>query len=172
MTVAVTENGEVLAEETVSRLLRLPLSEITSVEEQPLLPALTTQCEVLRHSFIQQVERDNELYYNEEVEKLERWSEDRRIALDLRIKQLDAEIKEARKAARQLPSLKEKMEAKRALKVLERERDSIMLQYHDEKKKIEQEEDRLLEEVEQKLATEITSRQLFAVSWTLSSPSA
>ncbi|MGK3639960.1 helicase SNF2, partial [Escherichia coli] len=91
---------------------------------------------------------------------------------DLRIKQLDAEIKEARKAARQLPSLKEKMEAKRALKVLERERDSIMLQYHDEKKKIEQEEDRLLEEVEQKLATEITSRQLFAVSWTLSSPSA
>jgi hypothetical protein len=169
---AVTENGEVMAEETVSRLLRLPLSEITSIEEQPLLPALTAQCEVLRNSFIQQVERDNELYYNEEVEKLERWSEDRRIALDLRIKQLDAEVKEARKTARQLPSLKEKMEAKRALKALERERDNIMLQYHDEKKKIEQEEDRLLEEVEQKLATEITSSQLFAVSWTLNSPSA
>ncbi|ECE8762266.1 helicase SNF2, partial [Salmonella enterica subsp. enterica serovar Indiana] len=169
---AVTDNGEVLAEETVSRLLLLPLSEITSIEEQPLLPALTAQREALQNSFIQQVERDNELYYNEEVEKLERWSEDRRIALDLRIKQLDAEIKDARKAARQLPSLKEKMEAKRALKVLERERDSIMLQYHDEKKKIEQEEDRLLEEVEQKLATEITSSQLFAVSWTLSSPSA
>lgn len=169
---AVTENGEVVAEETASRLLRLPLSEVTSIEEQPLLPTLTAQCEVLRNSFIQQVERDNELYYNEEVEKLERWSEDRRIALDLRIKQLDAEIKEARKTARQLPSLKEKMEAKRSLKALERERDNIMLQYHDEKKKIEQEEDRLLEEVEQKLATEITSSQLFAVSWTLNSPSA
>ena len=169
---AVTENGEVVAEETASRLLRLPLSEVTSIEEQPVLPTLTAQCEVLRNSFIQQVERDNELYYNEEVEKLERWSEDRRIALDLRIKQLDAEIKEARKTARQLPSLKEKMEAKRSLKALERERDYIMLQYHDEKKKIEQEEDRLLEEVEQKLATEITSSQLFAVSWTLNSPSA
>lgn len=169
---AVTENGEVVAEETASRLLRLPLSEVTSIDEQPLLPTLTAQCEVLRNSFIQQVERDNELYYNEEVEKLERWSEDRRIALDLRIKQLDAEIKEARKTARQLPSLKEKMEAKRSLKALERERDNIMLQYHDEKKKIEQEEDRLLEEVEQKLATEITSSQLFAVSWTLNSPSA
>ncbi|EZJ64732.1 DEAD/DEAH box helicase family protein [Escherichia coli 1-392-07_S3_C2] len=167
---AVTENGEVVAEETASRLLRLPLSEVTSIDEQPLLPTLTAQCEVLRNSFIQQVERDNELYYNEEVEKLERWSEDRRIALDLRIKQLDAEIKEARKTARQLPSLKEKMEAKRLLKALERERDNIMLQYHDEKKKIEQEEDRLLEEVEQKLATEITSSQLFAVSWTLNSP--
>ena len=169
---AVTENGEVVEEETASRLLRLPLSEVTSIDEQPLLPTLTAQCEVLRNSFIQQVERDNELYYNEEVEKLERWSEDRRIALDLRIKQLDAEIKEARKTARQLPSLKEKMEAKRSLKALERERDNIMLQYHDEKKKIEQEEDRLLEEVEQKLATEITSSQLFAVSWTLNSPSA
>ena len=169
---AVTDTGEVVAEETVSRLLRLPLSEITSIEEQPLLPALTNQCEALRNSFIQQVERDNEFYYNEEVEKLERWSEDRRIALDLRIKQLDTEIKDARKTSRQLPSLKEKMEAKRSLKALERERDNIMLQYHDEKKKIEQEEDRLLEEVEQKLATEITSSQLFAVSWTLNSPSA
>ncbi|MGG6166412.1 SNF2-related protein [Pantoea allii] len=169
---AVTDTGEVVAEETVSRLLRLPLSEITSIEEQPLLPALTNQCEALRNSFIQQVERDNEFYYNEEVEKLERWSEDRRIALDLRIKQLDTEVKDARKTSRQLPSLKEKMEAKRSLKALERERDNIMLQYHDEKKKIEQEEDRLLEEVEQKLATEITSSQLFAVSWTLNSPSA
>ncbi|NIE50685.1 DEAD/DEAH box helicase [Pantoea sp. Ap-870] len=169
---AVTDTGEVVAEETVSRLLRLPLSEITSIEEQPLLPALTNQCEALRNSFIQQVERDNEFYYNEEVEKLERWSEDRRIALDLRIKQLDTEIKDARKNSRQLPSLKEKMEAKRSLKALERERDNIMLQYHDEKKKIEQEEDRLLEEVEQKLATEITSSQLFAVSWTLNSSSA
>lgn len=169
---AVTDTGEVVEEETVSRLLRLPLSEITSIEEQPLLPALTAQCEALRNSFIQQVERDNELYYNEEVEKLERWSEDRRIALDLRIKQLDIEIKDTRKSARQLPSLKEKMEAKRALKALERERDNIMLQYHVEKKKIEQEEDRLLEEVEQKLVTEITSSQLFAVSWTLNSSSA
>ena len=169
---AVTENGEIVAEETVSRLLRLPLSKITSIIEQPLLPTLTAQCEALRNSFIQQVECDNELYYNEEVEKLERWSEDRRIALDIRIKQLDTEIKEARKTARQLPSLKEKMEAKRALKALEHERDNIMLQYHDEKKKIEQEEDRLLEEVEQKLAIEITSSQLFAVSWTLNAPSA
>ncbi|WP_336298604.1 SNF2-related protein [Providencia sp. PROV174] len=169
---AVTENGEIVAEETVSRLLRLPLSKITSIIEQPLLPTLTAQCEALRNSFIQQVECDNELYYNEEVEKLERWSEDRRIALDIRIKQLDTEIKDARKTARQLPSLKEKMEAKRALKALEHERDNIMLQYHDEKKKIEQEEDRLLEEVEQKLAIEITSSQLFAVSWTLNAPSA
>ncbi|MDV5226205.1 SNF2-related protein [Providencia rettgeri] len=169
---AVTENGEIVAEETVSRLLRLPLSKITSIIEQPLLPTLTAQCEALQNSFIQQVECDNELYYNEEVEKLERWSEDRRIALDIRIKQLDTEIKDARKTARQLPSLKEKMEAKRALKALEHERDNIMLQYHDEKKKIEQEEDRLLEEVEQKLAIEITSSQLFAVSWTLNAPSA
>ncbi|NQF23025.1 helicase SNF2, partial [Enterobacter hormaechei] len=48
---AVTENGEVVAEETASRLLRLPLSEVTSIEEQPLLPTLTAQCEVLRDSF-------------------------------------------------------------------------------------------------------------------------
>lgn len=57
------------------------------------------------------------------------------------------------------------MEAKRALKQLERERDNAMLHYYEEKKLIEQEEDRLLEEVEARLATETRVTELFAVTW-------
>ena len=57
------------------------------------------------------------------------------------------------------------MEAKKALKQLERERDNAMLHYYEEKKKIEQEEDRLLEEVEARLATETRVTELFAVTW-------
>ncbi|MGX2953000.1 hypothetical protein ACWAU3_08290 [Shewanella sp. JL219SE-S6] len=40
------------------------------------------------------------------------------------------------------------MTAKRALKSLERERDQVMLNYHEGKKAIEHEEDLLLEKIE------------------------
>lgn len=93
------------------------------------------QLDEQRSKYFTDVERQNEIYYEEEVQKLEAWSDDRKVALDLQIKQLDKEITEARRAARQLSSLKEKMEAKRMLKQLERERDQTVLNYHEEKKK-------------------------------------
>jgi hypothetical protein len=164
---ATSHHGELVHTETVERLLQLPLAQepitISNPDESVLLNLQQTRLE----DFKREVERDNETYYGEEVEKLERWSEDKRIALDLRIKQLDQEIKEARKASRQLSSLQEKMEAKKALKQLERERDNAMLHYYEEKKLIEQEEDRLLEEVEARLATETRVTELFTVTWQL-----
>jgi hypothetical protein len=95
-------------------------------------------------------------------EKLEGWAEDRRIALDIRIKQFDQEIREARKAARQLPSLQEKLNAKRTIKQLEQHRDQLMLDYHEEKKRIDAEEDRLLTEIE--AALEIPQRRVCSPS--------
>jgi hypothetical protein len=115
----------------------------------------------------QEAEKQNERYFNEESEKLEAWAEDRRVALDIRIKQLDREIREARKAIRQLATLAEKLEAKRALKLRERERDTLMLDYHEEKKRIETEEDRLLEEIEAALALTPRRQRLFAIRWRL-----
>lgn len=162
-----TDADESVHPETVERLLRLPLQE----DE---LERTTIDCTSLEsnemsqlQSFRDEVERDNEFYYNEEVEKLERWSEDKRIALDIRIKQLDQDIKQARKISRQLGTLQEKMTAKRELKSLERERDQVMLSYHEEKKLIEQEEDNLLEKIEARLATDTQIEVLFEATWNL-----
>ena len=65
-------------------------------------------------------------------------------------------------------TLQEKMTAKRALKSLERERDQVMLNYHEEKKAIEHEEDLLLEKIEKKLSTERQVNNLFEAYWDLS----
>lgn len=164
---AATESGESIHPETVERLLQLPIgtNDLSPAFVNSNAPEL---CEAKQlQSFKGIVERDNELYYNEEVEKLERWAEDKRVALDIRIKQLDQEIKQARKASRQLATLQEKMSAKRELKRLERERDSVMLNYHEEKKKIEQEEDRLLEQIEARLAMDTRLKTIFEAQWAL-----
>lgn len=109
----------------------------------------------------------NERYFTEETEKLDDWAEDRRIALDIRIKCLDQEIKEARKAARLLISLQDKLNVKRSIKQLEQERDSVMLNYHEEKKRIDTEEDQLLNEIEAALEITPQRQRLFAIRWHL-----
>ena len=168
---ACTDARETLHPETAERLLQVPAHQVPVSEpvriDLDYKDKLQQQLAALENDRLQAAERDNERYYEEETEKLERWAEDRRIALDIHIKQLDQEISVARKASRQLPTLKEKMEAKKALKLLERERDRTMLNYHEEKKKIEAEEDRLLAEIEDALAMEHQRQRLFAVRWTL-----
>jgi len=167
---ACTTTGEILHPDTIDRLLELPVQDnACEVREnsQVLTALLDNQLKALEADCVNAAAKDNEHYYDEETEKLDRWAEDRRIALDIRIKQLDQEIKEARKASRQLPTLKEKMDAKKVLKQRERERDNLMLDYHEEKKKIEAEEDRLLAEIEAALEMSQHRERLFAIRWQL-----
>jgi len=167
---ACTTKGETIHPDTADRLLELPVQNETcevSKASHALTTILESQLKALAAEKIIAAEKDNERYYDEETEKLDRWAEDRRIALDIRIKQLDQEIKEARKASRQLPTLQEKMQAKKILKQRERERDQLMLDYHEEKKKIEAEEDRLLADIEAALEMKQGRERLFAIRWQL-----
>lgn len=162
---ACTTAGEMLHPDTIDRLLELPVQENIPNASLTQSALLEDQLKELEAYNVIAAEKDNEHYYDEETEKLDRWAEDRRIALDIRIKQLDQEIKDTRKASRQLPTLQEKMQAKKILKQRERERDQLMLNYHEEKKKIEAEEDRLLEDIEAALEMHQHRERLFAIRW-------
>jgi hypothetical protein len=164
---ACTDTGTQLGTTTAQRLLLVPGVEQINTNALHHHRVLQDSLQALRLDYYAKAEDENEQYYLEETEKLEQWSEDRRVALDIRIKQLDKEISIARRTARQLPTLQEKMDAKRALKKLERERDKTMLNYHEEKKKIEAKEDELLEEVAAALQMTTHTELLFSVNWIL-----
>ncbi len=164
---ACTDEGDMLDVKTATRLLLVPGDTRTTATALCQENILQTGLQILRDKHFAEAERNNEKYYEEETEKLENWSEDRKVALDIRIRQLDKDIADARRTARQLPTLQEKMNAKRALKKLERERDKTMLNYHEEKKKIEAKEDQLMEEVAAALKMETASESLFTLRWTL-----
>lgn len=162
---ACTETGEELHTTTIERLLELPVQDIKPDAKLNKTAILDNRLRTLEAEKISAAEKDNERYYDEETEKLERWADDRLIALNIHIKQLDQSIKEARKTSRQLPTLREKMEAKKILKQRERERDQLMLNYHEEKKNIEAEEDQLLADIEAALAMKQRREHLFAIRW-------
>lgn len=164
---AVTDSGVTLKSETIDRLLMQPGQKTGTAEMLKGAIQLNELLEQEEQGFEEQTNKDLECYYEEETEKLERWAEDRRLALDMKTKQLDAEIQAIRKANRQLATLAEKRDAQRELKKLERERDEAMLSYHDEKKKIEAEEDRLLDDIDEKLDMTKERKRLFSMRWSL-----
>lgn len=161
------DNGETLDARASERLLLLPAVVIAPHVALQHEEALSSQLAQQRAACLQAAEKKSQQFYEEETEKLDRWAEDRRVALDIRIRQLDQEIKEARKAARVLTTLQEKIEAKKVLKQLERERDSAMLNYHEEKKRIESEEDRLLADIEEALQLTPSQERVLTLRWRL-----
>jgi superfamily II DNA or RNA helicase len=162
------DGGQALDRVTCERLLSLPAQAAvpwapTAADLALTAGALDQQAQAM-HA---ETEAEHARHYQAESDKLDRWAEDRRIALDLGIRQLDADIKDARRTLRQLVSLQDKLDARRTLQKLERERDQAMLAYHEEKKRIEAEEDRLLAEAEAALRIAAERERLFCIRWQL-----
>ncbi|HMU67650.1 MAG TPA: hypothetical protein PKE57_10910, partial [Cellvibrionaceae bacterium] len=112
-------------------------------------------------------EQELDTYLEQETEKLERWAQDRRDGLQQRVKELDDEIRQFKKEARLLATTKDKIDAKRALRILEQKRDDAFSEYHLAKKDIEAEEDRLLDEVSEKLHLTCEALTIFTARWVL-----
>lgn len=166
LALACTDDGRVLPQDQAEHLLCIPASvvegpiELDASTLQPLLDDAIAAKQL-------QTEEQLEIYFDQENDKLERWAEDRRQALMMTVEAKDAEIKELKKAARQLASTAEKVTAKKQLRTLERQRDDALSEYHAAKKLIEQEEDKLLDEISAKLELKTTVETLFSIRWAL-----
>ena len=115
---------------------------------------------------LQDISQENEYYFDEEYEKLEAWGEDVKTALDIEIKKLDEEIKEAKKQAYKL-SLQEKIEARRAIKSLEKRRDKKHFDYHDTCRDVDKKKGDLLAEVEKNMKPTHKLEEIFTIRWNL-----
>src|SRR5690606_22184109 len=91
--------GEELDYRHCDRLLRVPCIE-TILAEPPVLPELDERIKVSRFSLLSQAAQENDVFFQEETEKLDRWAEEQRLGLQDEIKEMDQEIKERKKAVR------------------------------------------------------------------------
>lgn len=163
---AATEEGERLSRENAEHLLCIPAHAEHLPKPIPESYFDHWKEDVLEES-TRQTEAELDEYLEQESEKLERWAQDRRDALMKTVEELDSEIRQFKKETRQLASTAEKIEAKKELRKLERKRDDALSEYHESKKRIEVQEDELLDEVSQKLDLTCEVSSLFTLSWAL-----
>ena len=127
-----------------------------------MLESLTTA----RQEAIQRtISERNAGFFEIEAEKLEGWAEDLKLGLEREIKELDRQIKEARRAAMIAPTLESKLAGQKQIKALESQRSQKRRALFEAQDEIDRKREALISAIEGKLRQTLSITELFAVRW-------
>jgi ERCC4-related helicase len=163
------DDGTPLDPEQCRRFFSLVADE-TQSDCQPEDKALNTLKEfiaVQRNSVLADLGSKNVAFFDTELDKLDRWGEDKRNSLKVALKELDDQIKTAKKEARLAPNLPEKLKLERARRLLETKRDEAWKAYEEAAKDIEVRKDGLIDEIEKRMKQLTAEEVLFTIRWRL-----
>ena len=107
----------------------------------------------------------NGRFFDEQIDKLDRWADDLRNGLEFEIKDLDAAIKQANREARLAPSLAAKLDLQRGKADLEARRRNKQRALFDAQDEIEARKSALLGEVEARLKQNVEVLDIFTIGW-------
>lgn len=150
------------------RLLNLParVGQVTTISEESSEQLETLLARQLAAK-LAEIEARNSEYFEEEVDKLDRWADDMKLSLENDIKRLNVEIKTVRKEAKTKVVLAEKLEAQKRIKSLEQQLHSKRRQLFDAQDEIDNQRSRLIGDIERQLQTSTDRDTLFTVRWQL-----
>jgi ERCC4-related helicase len=163
---AVTEDGEELDPEIAKRLMSLPGRVINpSIElEDPRLET-KTQSDVNRIQ--QRVAERNANFFEAEAKKLDGWADDRKVVLEREIKEMDRQIKEAKRAATAAVDLQSKLAGQKQVKALETQRNQQRRSLFDAQDEVDRQRDELIAQIESQLEQKSNLKCLFKIRWHL-----
>jgi superfamily II DNA or RNA helicase len=164
----ISDDGELLDEAQCRRLFDLPGRLAPTPEAPPGLDgALGAALAVRRSEIVEALTARNARWFDTEIDKLDRWSDDRRASLKAQLGDTDDALKAAKKAARLAPTLPEKLERQREARALEAKRDEAWRAFDQATRDIEKQKDALLDEISRRLTQDVTETPLFTLRWKL-----
>ncbi len=164
---AVGDDGVAMDSEVALRLLTLPgraTGQPAGLSPEAPLASIVSA----RQATIQRgISERNARIFEAEIEKLEGWADDLKLGLEREIKELDRQIKEARRAATTALTLEEKLEGQKKIKALEAQRNQRRRSLFDAQDQVDRQREDLIGNIEGKLQQKTTRQELLAVRWTL-----
>jgi uncharacterized iron-regulated protein len=94
-------------------------------------------------------------------------ADDLKVGLEREIKELDRQIKEARRAATTALTLEEKLAGQKQVKALEAQRNQKRRSLFDAQDQVDKQRDELISQIEGKLVQRHSMKTLFSVRWSL-----
>lgn len=161
-----TDDGMVVDSAQCRRLFDLPGAEKGASTVPPTMQG-TLNDAVARQvrELVESLTAKNGMWFETEMDKLDRWAEDRRASLKAELDELDEAIKETKKAARLAPNLPEKLERQRALRQLETKRTEAWKAFDEASQVIDKQKDALLDEISRRLDQRTDRSTLFTIHW-------
>lgn len=164
----ICDDGTPMEEEHCRRLFSLSASEGDEVGLSPIQKeALSDDLSKKKNIILGEIGTRNAHFFDLELEKLDKWGDDRRSTLKATLKEMDDQIKDLKKQARIAPNLPEKLKIERERQRIESERDKAWREYDEAAKEIDQGKDRLIDEIEKKLQQSLSTTELFLIRWTI-----
>lgn len=162
----ITDSGVELSEDQCRRLFNLSASVgsahyITASDERHLKLILQDR----QQAVLQSNTERNAGFFDEEMGKLEHWSDDMKNSLEIKLKQLDIDIKSLKTEARKMMNLEEKVAAHRRIKNLEKQRNEMRLNLYQAQDDVEAKKEALIGEMEGRLKQDVLINRLFTVRW-------
>jgi adenine-specific DNA-methyltransferase len=162
----VTDDGITLDEDAAARLFTLP-GKVAG----PCLSMPPEQLETAAHQRQGAIQRGiserNARFFDAEANKLEGWADDLKLGLEREIKDMDRQIKEARRAATTALTLEEKLAGQKQIKALESQRSQRRRSLFDAQDQVDKQREDLIAVIEGKLTQKSELKKLFAIRWKL-----
>jgi len=133
----------------------------------PEHPILESEVNAHKETIQQAISRRNAAIFEAEAEKLDGWADDLKVGLEQEIKELDRQIKEARRTATAALTLEDKLAGQKQVKALEQQRSAKRRALFDAQDEIDRQRERLIAEIEGKLQQGTSLIELFKVRWKL-----
>jgi superfamily II DNA or RNA helicase len=158
----ITDDGEALTTEQARRLLDVP-ARARPADPSALSPDVAVLAEQRVVALRGEIGARQGAWFDDEMDKLDRWAEDKRVGLKAVLREHDDALKALKREARQAASLPEKLALQRQIKQIETAREDAWRGYDAEAREVETAKDGLIDDVESRLAVEECVDRVFAV---------
>ncbi len=163
----ISDDGEPLDSGQCMRLLSIPV-----ITEKPVNSSLDNKAlddiqKKKQSGIINDIAERNAVFFEEEMDKLNKWAEDRKKSLEINIRDLDMAIKQQKTMSRKIAGLEKKVNLQRKIKVMEKKRTDLRRRLFDAQDAIEKQKDNLLDEIEARMQQQIRIKELFRIQWKL-----
>ncbi len=165
----VTDTGDPVDKDQCHRLFDLEATVGTVVPVcQEVEAVLNSRLAADWQELVDRIASRDTSWFDVEMDKLDRWADDRRVSLKAELDDLEQKIKEKRRMARQAANLPDKLERQRELRKLESQRDEAWRTYDQASRDVERKKDDLLDDMGDRMTQRTEEERLFVLRWRLS----
>lgn len=118
-----------------------------------------------RGEILKNIDVRNSTFFDEEMDKLDKWAQDKKKTLRENIKDIDENIKELRRQARTAPNLPEKVKIQKQIKGIESKREALWKELDDACREVDKKKESLIDDVEKQLGQKVSEQELFTIKW-------
>lgn len=163
---AVMDDGDELSPDQARRLFEVAATVVANGPAE--LPVSVTELAGKRlAAMLEAISTRQGTWIDEEMDKLDRWAEDKRAGLKADLREHDDTLKTLKRDARAASSLPDKLAIQKKIKQVESARDAAWRAYDAEARSIERAKEALIDDVEARLAVDQSVERVFQIRFTV-----